>query len=81
MTKWPRGKLTGLLVFGVSVVTSVGTSEPESAHTISITNGILGNFTINAQGDTNLTPITIYKQSGKNLNPVKTIVPASNLIG
>ena len=48
---------------------------------ITINNGILGNFTINAQGDTNLTPITIYKQAGKNLNPVKTIVPASNLIG
>ena len=43
--------------------------------------GILGNFTINATGDTNLTPITIYKQSGKNLNPVKTLVPSASLIG
>ena len=42
---------------------------------LTITNGILGNFTINAAGDTNLTPITIYKQAGKNLNPVKTLVP------
>lgn len=48
---------------------------------ISITNGILGNFTINAAGDTNLTPITIYKQAGKNLNPVKTLVPSASLIG
>jgi branched-chain amino acid transport system substrate-binding protein len=48
---------------------------------LTITNGILGTFTINAQGDTSLTPITIYKQSGKNLNPVKTIIPSSNLIG
>ena len=48
---------------------------------ITITNGILGTFTINAQGDTNLTPVTIYKQSGKNLNPVKTIVPSASLIG
>ena len=46
---------------------------------LTITNGILGNFTLNSQGDTSLQPITIYKQSGKNLNPVKTIVPAANL--
>jgi branched-chain amino acid transport system substrate-binding protein len=48
---------------------------------ITINNGILGNFTINAQGDTNLTPITIYKQRGKNLLPVKTIVPSASLVG
>jgi branched-chain amino acid transport system substrate-binding protein len=48
---------------------------------LNITNGILGNFTINAAGDTNLTPITIYKQAGKNLNPVKTLVPTASLIG
>lgn len=46
-----------------------------------VSNGILGNFTINAAGDTSLTPITIYKQAGKNLNPVKTLVPAADLIG
>jgi branched-chain amino acid transport system substrate-binding protein len=46
-----------------------------------VTNGILGDFTINAAGDTNLTPITIYKQAGKNLNPVKTLVPSASLIG
>ncbi len=46
-----------------------------------VTNGILGNFTINSTGDTNLTPITIYKQAGKNLNPVKTLVPTASLIG
>jgi branched-chain amino acid transport system substrate-binding protein len=48
---------------------------------LTVTNGILGTFTINASGDTNLTPITIYKESGKNLNPVKTLVPAASLIG
>jgi branched-chain amino acid transport system substrate-binding protein len=48
---------------------------------LTVTNGILGTFTINAQGDTNLTPITIYKQAGKNLNPVKTLVPSASLIG
>jgi branched-chain amino acid transport system substrate-binding protein len=46
-----------------------------------VTNGILGTFTINAQGDTNLPPITVYKQSGKNLIPLKTIVPSPSLIG
>jgi branched-chain amino acid transport system substrate-binding protein len=48
---------------------------------LNITNGILGNFTINATGDTNLTPITIYKQAGKKLNPVKTLVPTASLTG
>jgi branched-chain amino acid transport system substrate-binding protein len=48
---------------------------------ISITNGIIGNFTINSTGDTNLTPITIYKQAGKKLIPQKTIIPAANLVG
>jgi branched-chain amino acid transport system substrate-binding protein len=46
-----------------------------------VTNGVLGNFTINSAGDTNLTPITIYKQSGKNLIPVKTVIPTASLIG
>ncbi len=48
---------------------------------LTVTNGILGTFTINTSGDTNLQPITIYKQSGKNLNPVKTLVPTASLIG
>jgi branched-chain amino acid transport system substrate-binding protein len=48
---------------------------------ITITNGIIGNFTINASGDINLTPITIYKQSGKKLIPQKTLIPAANLVG
>ena len=46
-----------------------------------VNNGILGNFTINKSGDTSLTPITIYKQAGKNLNPVKTLVPDPSLTG
>jgi len=47
---------------------------------LTVTNGILGTFTINSSGDTSLTPITIYKQAGKNLNPVKTLVPQSDLV-
>jgi branched-chain amino acid transport system substrate-binding protein len=48
---------------------------------MTVTNGFLGTFTINSTGDTNLTPITIYKQAGKNLIPVKTLIPSANLIG
>jgi branched-chain amino acid transport system substrate-binding protein len=48
---------------------------------ITITNGILGNFTISKTGDTNLVPITIYRQAGKQLIPVKTITPTASLIG
>jgi branched-chain amino acid transport system substrate-binding protein len=48
---------------------------------LTVTNGIIGTFTINASGDTNLTPVTIYKQAGKNLNPIKTLIPTASLIG
>jgi len=48
---------------------------------INISNGIIGNFSINATGDINLTPITIYKQAGKNLVPVKTLIPPASLVG
>jgi branched-chain amino acid transport system substrate-binding protein len=48
---------------------------------IKITNGIIGNFSINSTGDINLTPITIYKQSGKKLVPVKTLIPPASLVG
>jgi branched-chain amino acid transport system substrate-binding protein len=48
---------------------------------LTITNGIIGNFSINATGDTNLTPITIYKQAGKKLAPVKTLIPSASLVG
>jgi branched-chain amino acid transport system substrate-binding protein len=53
----------------------------KAVYGLTVTNGILGTFTINAAGDTSLTPITIYKQAGKNLNPVKTLVPSASLIG
>jgi len=48
---------------------------------LTISNGILGTFSINSSGDTNLTPVTIYKQKGKALVPVKTLTPTANLIG
>jgi branched-chain amino acid transport system substrate-binding protein len=46
-----------------------------------VANGVLGNFTIGRNGDTDALAITIYKQSGKNLIPVKTLVPSASLIG
>jgi branched-chain amino acid transport system substrate-binding protein len=48
---------------------------------ISVNNGILGNFTISKTGDTNLVPITVYRQAGKKLIPVKTITPPASIIG
>jgi branched-chain amino acid transport system substrate-binding protein len=48
---------------------------------LTVTGGILGNFTIDATGDTNLKPITIYVQKGKDLKPVKTLVPSASLVG
>jgi branched-chain amino acid transport system substrate-binding protein len=48
---------------------------------LTVTNGILGTFTIGASGDTNLTPVTIYKQSGARLVPVKTLTPSASLVG
>jgi branched-chain amino acid transport system substrate-binding protein len=53
----------------------------KSVFGLTVTNGILGTFTINTNGDTSLTPITIYKQAGKNLVPVKTLVPSASLVG
>ena len=47
---------------------------------LSVTNGILGSFTINSQGDTSGTSITIYKQKGKSLIPVTTLVPPASLV-
>ena len=47
---------------------------------LSVTNGILGSFTINSQGDTSGTSITIYKQKGKSLVPVTTLVPPASLV-
>jgi branched-chain amino acid transport system substrate-binding protein len=52
----------------------------KSLYGLSITNGILGSFTINSQGDTSGSSITIYKQKGKNLLPVKTLVPPASLV-
>jgi branched-chain amino acid transport system substrate-binding protein len=47
---------------------------------LNVTNSILGSYTINAQGDTSGSSITIYKQKGKQLIPVTTLVPPASLV-
>jgi branched-chain amino acid transport system substrate-binding protein len=46
-----------------------------------VSNGVLGNFTIGKTGDTDALQITVYKQQGKLLKPVKTLTPSPSLIG
>jgi branched-chain amino acid transport system substrate-binding protein len=46
---------------------------------LKVTDGILGTFTLDQQGDTSLTPITIYQQKSGKLNPIKTLTPPDNL--
>jgi branched-chain amino acid transport system substrate-binding protein len=53
----------------------------KSVFGLRITGGVLGNFTINNAGDTDALAITIYRQAGKNLIPLKTLVPPANLLG
>jgi len=49
-----------------------------------ITNGILGNFGINADGDTTANPVTVYIQNGSGKSGTgktyKTIVPSTSLV-
>jgi len=56
-------------------------SVAESLFGLQITDGILGTFKLDQNGDTNLNPITIYEQKGTELEPVKTLVVPQNLIG
>jgi branched-chain amino acid transport system substrate-binding protein len=64
-----------------AIETSDGTrgSVSSSLFGLKVTNGIIGTFTINDNGDTSLNPITIYQQKGGELKPVKTLVPPANL--
>jgi branched-chain amino acid transport system substrate-binding protein len=45
-----------------------------------VTDGILGSFTINSDGDTNSNPVTIYQIKGGKQTTVKTIVPPQDLV-
>ncbi len=45
-----------------------------------VTDGILGNFTIDSNGDTNSNPVTIYQIKGGKQTTYKTIVPPQDLV-
>jgi branched-chain amino acid transport system substrate-binding protein len=45
-----------------------------------VTDGILGSFTINSNGDTNSNPVTIYQIKGGKQTTFKTIVPPQDLV-
>jgi branched-chain amino acid transport system substrate-binding protein len=45
-----------------------------------VTDGILGSFTINANGDTNSNPVTIYQIKNGKQTTYKTIVPPQSLV-
>ncbi len=45
-----------------------------------VTNGILGNFTINSNGDTSSNPVTQYLIKGGKQTTYKTIVPPQSLV-
>ena len=45
-----------------------------------VTNGILGSFSINANGDTNSNPVTIYGIKNGDQTTIKTIVPPAKLV-
>ena len=45
-----------------------------------VSNGILGTFSIDPNGDTSLNTVTIYQQKAGKLNPVKTIIPSPSLV-
>ena len=45
-----------------------------------VTNGILGSFKINANGDTNANPVTIYLIKGGKQTTFKTITPPTSLV-
>src|SRR5881227_2479364 len=45
-----------------------------------VTDGILGNFSINADGDTNANPVTIYQIKSGKQTTYKTITPPQDLV-
>ena len=55
--------------------------SPTRCSSTKVTNGILGTFTINANGDTSSNPVTQYKlvTPGKGV-PYKTITPPASLV-
>jgi len=61
---------------------SDGTRTSVTANLIKtkVTNGILGNFTINSNGDTSSNPVTMYLIKGGKQTTYKTITPPQSLV-
>ena len=45
-----------------------------------VTDGILGSFSIDANGDTNSNPVTVYQIKGGKQTTYKTITPPQDLV-
>ncbi len=69
-------------VFMQAIATSDGSraSITKNLFKTNVTNGILGSFTINANGDTSSNPITIYKIKGGQSTTLKVITPPVSLV-
>jgi branched-chain amino acid transport system substrate-binding protein len=65
-----------------AIATSDGTraSVTKNLFKTKVTNGILGSFSINANGDTSSNPITIYKIKGGQSTTLKVITPPLTLV-
>jgi branched-chain amino acid transport system substrate-binding protein len=69
-------------VFLTAIENSDGSraSVTENLFKTNITDGILGSFKINANGDTNANPVTIYQIKGGKQTTYKVITPSTNLV-
>ena len=56
------------------------TSVTDNLIKTKVTNGILGNFTINSNGDTSSNPVTMYLIKGGKQTTYKTITPPQSLV-
>lgn len=65
-----------------AIETSDGTraSVAKNLFSTKVTDGILGTFAINANGDTNSNPVTIYQIKGGKQTTLKTITPSAALV-
>ncbi len=68
------------------IITAIATSNGSRASVAAqlfktkVTNGILGSFAINANGDTSSNPVTIYVIKGGKATTLKVIVPPVSLV-
>jgi len=69
-------------VLVTAIAGSDGTRSSISANLFKtkVTNGILGSFTINKNGDTSSNPVSIYKIKGGKSTTFKVITPPTSLV-